>query len=946
MPALLAATFLGFCGFAVLLPVAPLWAVRGGADEGGAGLVNGALLLVTVLTQFTVPGLLRRFGWGPVLAAGLVFLGAPSLGLIASDDLSAILALSAVRGVGFGIITVTGSAAVAELSDPHTRGAAVGAYGLAIAGPQVILLPLGSWVAETVGFTTIFVVGALPLLGMPAAIALGRVLEVLPASTSTEDVGGPSTARVAVTLLRPMLLLVGVTLAGGAVLTFGPQMITNPAVVIPALALMELMAAIARWGIGSIADRYGAERFLAPFVLLTILGVSGVAWAVHEDGDEPFDSHTTVDAERYPKLTAARVKLSKDEVDIFYKRFSKEAFWPTLHTFWERATFNEGDWQVFCKVNRAFAERTALEATEGAIVWLHDYNLWMVPAYLRELRPDVRIAFFHHTYFPSADVFNVVPWRREILGSLLQCDYIGFHIPRQVENFVDVVRGAMPTEVLEREGCAPRFLTYGCAVGLDEMITRIRVGDRAVGLGAHPVGTDIKRIEKGLAHPRVRVRLEQIRREFAGRKLVLSVERLDYTKGIYARLRAFAELMGEGHIDVDVFEVVEVRTADLDRARAGAGGGLELRTVVDMAAGDRVGGAEPGDVALVHDASAVPAGAGADAAYDGFVQWAAGRGLTLYPAQDEAVMELVSGAHVILSTPTGTGKSLVAIAAHAVALAAGGGWWWTHEGPGSTVVVPDVTGLSRADAEASLTQDGDLGYVESTAFDEQVPKGEVITSNPPTGTELSKGSDVTVVVSKGPERYEVPDLTGRTAAQARTTLERRTLTVGATTQAWDDDVAKGRIVSTTPAPGTEVKRDAKVALVVSKGPEPVAVPTVTGQGAEAATSAIEEAGLEVTRADDAYSTSVPKGSVISQSPSSGTLLPGETVTITVSKGPEMVAVPSVEGLSRSAATTKLEAAGFKVAVQTFLGGPLDEVRASRPSGGTAPKGSTVTILVV
>ena len=201
-------------------------------------------------------------------------------------------------------------------------------------------------------------------------------------------------------------------------------------------------------------------------------------------------------------------------------------------------------------------------------------------------------------------------------------------------------------------------------------------------------------------------------------------------------------------------------------------------------------------------------------------------------------------------------------------------------------------------------------------------------------------------MSKGPERYEVPDLTGRTAAQARTTLERRTLTVGATTQAWDDDVAKGRIVSTTPAPGTEVKRDAKVALVVSKGPEPVAVPTVTGQGAEAATSAIEEAGLEVTRADDAYSTSVPKGSVISQSPSSGTLLPGETVTITVSKGPEMVAVPSVEGLSRSAATTKLEAAGFKVAVQTFLGGPLDEVRASRPSGGTAPKGSTVTILVV
>ncbi|UTT67399.1 Stk1 family PASTA domain-containing Ser/Thr kinase [Janibacter sp. CX7] len=280
------------------------------------------------------------------------------------------------------------------------------------------------------------------------------------------------------------------------------------------------------------------------------------------------------------------------------------------------------------------------------------------------------------------------------------------------------------------------------------------------------------------------------------------------------------------------------------------------------------------------------------------------------------------------------------------ALAVGGGWWWTQEGPGSTVLVPDVTGLSRADAEASVTQDGDLSYVESTAFDEQVPKGEVITSNPPVGTELSKGSDVTVVVSKGPERYEVPDLAGRTAAQARTSLGSRHLALGTTTEAYDDEVPAGEIVSTSPAAGTEVKRDAKVSLVVSKGPEPVAVPTVTGQGAEAATTAIEKAGLEATRADDAYSTTVPKGSVISQSPSSGTLLPGETVTITVSKGPEMVAVPSVEGLSRSAATSKLQAAGFKVSVQTFLGGPLDEVRASRPSGGTAPKGSTVTILVV
>ena len=271
---------------------------------------------------------------------------------------------------------------------------------------------------------------------------------------------------------------------------------------------------------------------------------SWVAWAVHE-GDEPFDSHTTVDAERYPKLTAARVKLSKDEVDIFYKRFSKEAFWPTLHTFWERATFNEDDWQVYLKVNRAFAERTALEAAEGAIVWLHDYNLWMVPAYLRELRPDLRIAFFHHTYFPSADLFNVLPWRRQIVGSLLQCDYIGFHIPRQVENFVDVARGVFPLKALERQSCAPRFITYGCAVGLERMTTALDTGSRRVRLGAHPVGLDIDRVRSALEAPKIKDLMARLREEMQGVKLILSVERLDYTKGILEKLNAYERLLAD-----------------------------------------------------------------------------------------------------------------------------------------------------------------------------------------------------------------------------------------------------------------------------------------------------------------------------------------------------------------------------------------------------------------
>ena len=272
---------------------------------------------------------------------------------------------------------------------------------------------------------------------------------------------------------------------------------------------------------------------------------SWVAWSVDDPDLGPFQTHTEVDTSRYEKLVAARVALSEEDVEIFYKRFSKEAFWPTLHTFWERATFRDDHWQVYLKVNKLFAERAAEEAAENAVVWIHDYNLWMVPAYLREMRPDLTIAFFHHTYFPSADVFNVLPWRREIIGSLLQCDHIGFHIPRQAENFVDVARGVTPLEVTQKMGCAPRFLTYGCAVGLDEMSTEIKVNDRKIGLGAHPVGLDLNRVRTALSDQNVIAQMETLREEFKDVRLILSVERLDFTKGIIEKLQAYERILNE-----------------------------------------------------------------------------------------------------------------------------------------------------------------------------------------------------------------------------------------------------------------------------------------------------------------------------------------------------------------------------------------------------------------
>lgn len=293
--------------------------------------------------------------------------------------------------------------------------------------------------------------------------------------------------------------------------------------------------------------RHTSPNGIIPTLMSLFSGGERGAWVAWSTLDSKrgatFEERTAVDVEHYPNLITARVPLSKADVDVFYKTFSKEAFWPTLHTFWERARFREDHWQVFLRVNRTFAQAVAREAAHGATVWIHDYNLWMVPAYLRELRTDLKIAFFHHTYFPSADVFNVLPWRRQIVGSLLQCDYVAFHIPRQVENFVDVARGVMPVKTLAFESCAPRYLTYGCAVGLETMTSAIEVHGRTVRLGAHPVGLDVAKIAELLERPQIREQIVKLRKQLGTQRMILSVERLDYTKGILEKLLAYEALL-------------------------------------------------------------------------------------------------------------------------------------------------------------------------------------------------------------------------------------------------------------------------------------------------------------------------------------------------------------------------------------------------------------------
>ena len=283
MPALATMTLLGFAGYAVLLPVAPLWAVRGGAGTAGAGLVNGVLLLFTVLTQPLVPAGLRRLGWRPVLVSGMLLLGLPPLAFFTSDALWLTLALSAVRGLGFAVLTVAGSAATAELVEPRRRGQAIGVYGLAIAVPQLVLLPGSPWLAEHVGFWVVFVLSASPLLAVGAALALARAVEAPetlhphPGEPAHDVTGGQLTR-----LLRPMILLLGVTLVGGAVLSFLPQMSSDATLTSAGLFTLTLTAALARWRAGTLADRYGPRPFMWPLVVLTAASVSAVAWSVRE----------------------------------------------------------------------------------------------------------------------------------------------------------------------------------------------------------------------------------------------------------------------------------------------------------------------------------------------------------------------------------------------------------------------------------------------------------------------------------------------------------------------------------------------------------------------------------------------------------------------------------------------------------------------------------------
>jgi serine/threonine-protein kinase len=268
-------------------------------------------------------------------------------------------------------------------------------------------------------------------------------------------------------------------------------------------------------------------------------------------------------------------------------------------------------------------------------------------------------------------------------------------------------------------------------------------------------------------------------------------------------------------------------------------------------------------------------------------------------------------------------------------------------GPLQQVAVPDVLGKTPTEAATILATSNLLLDAEEEAYSEEVAKGLIISTDPAPEGRLRTGGTVQAVVSLGPERYDVPELRRLTLQEARVALGAANLVVGDITEAYDDRIRKGRIISSTPEEGTSVKRDTPVDLRVSQGPEPVELPELVGSDAAEAADTLERAGLEVDRSEE-FSESVAKGLVISTSPTAGTTVyRGDTVGLVVSKGPPLVAVPRVVGLSESAARAELEAAGFRVVVDKPLGTAIFGVNSQNPRGGAeAPKGSTVTITVV
>jgi eukaryotic-like serine/threonine-protein kinase len=272
----------------------------------------------------------------------------------------------------------------------------------------------------------------------------------------------------------------------------------------------------------------------------------------------------------------------------------------------------------------------------------------------------------------------------------------------------------------------------------------------------------------------------------------------------------------------------------------------------------------------------------------------------------------------------------------------GAAWWWFD---GRLVQTPAMVGMTVDEAQRVADAAGLTLVVGGEEYSETIPLDAVVTTAPVPGQPVAPGQSVTLVLSLGPERYDVPAIVGSSRADAVAALADLTLVPGEVTRRFNENVPRGQVVSQQPAAGTEVKRGAEVSFVVSKGRRPIEVPDVVGDSRQTAAETVEAAGL-VPRFGEAFSDEVDKGRVISQEPSEGTLFRGDAVSIVVSLGPETVEVPDVEGEDADDAKAELEAAGLVVRTIVLLpAGPNNVLRQAPAEGSTVRSGSEVTIYI-
>jgi alpha,alpha-trehalose-phosphate synthase [UDP-forming] len=232
------------------------------------------------------------------------------------------------------------------------------------------------------------------------------------------------------------------------------------------------------------------------------------------------------------------VPLSKSEVQSFYEGFSNRILWPLYHDAIRPPEYRQSWWQPFVDVNRRFAQAAAEAVSSDGIIWVHDYHLQLVPQMIRELRPDARIGFFLHIPFPPQELFAQLPWRREILEGLLGSDVIGFQTEIGAQNFRQV---------------ACRF---GNATCVDDSI---EFNGRAIHVGSYPISVDVEHFAELALKPKIVAKSKELQTRLGqSRKIMLGIDRLDYTKGIDIRLQAFRELLRTRRVTPDECVLVQI----------------------------------------------------------------------------------------------------------------------------------------------------------------------------------------------------------------------------------------------------------------------------------------------------------------------------------------------------------------------------------------------------